>query len=405
MATEGTIAGAQRVRHWRDRLLATGLLFVAGVGAIFRSLFHAVETHVPLPAPLFAAMFLAYCVVVVVMIDALVLSRGPLRRPAWIRIFLVLFVAFLALWPFLAPAALDGRADRDDALDIGVRRLLAGDDPWSATTQLGNHISPLLGGLILALPFALVATSSLQTAFWVGTASWLGDKHYGTRLTGGIALLLVSSPVILNEIVFESDVWVLAVIMAIATLVARAAATFQRLPLLLATAAATGLVVSDRFVFLGLVIPIALLVRRAGGWRLATLWSVTCAGTAVLVYTVMIWLYPASIESIGANAEKAEVQALGQAGVAVGGLMVIVAIVGGLMARSTRGFLWAMALTMFTLPAWQAITLLISGSATTFNDYAVVSYSAPFLVLGLLALVLPSSVPIRRELSPTKSPR
>lgn len=65
-------------------------------------------------------------------------------------------------------------SDRDDALDVAVRRLAHLHNPYAARTNLGNPVSPLPGSLALAAPFVAAGRSAYQNLFWVGGFAVLG---------------------------------------------------------------------------------------------------------------------------------------------------------------------------------------------------------------------------------------
>lgn len=377
---------------WSEVALASVILFLASIGTIFRTLYASVHDVVGLPPAVFGALFGAYCLGIALAVNRLLLVNSSRVSPRAIRGFLILVVVGLAVWPLIAPTGIDGRADRDDALQIGTDRLIHGLDPWDGVTQLGNHISPLLGGLLLSMPFALVGFASLQAAFWGTVGAWLGDRYLGTRRIGALAVLLVTAPVILNEIAFESDLWVLGVVTAVAALLGHKATARGSASLLVASAVLMSLVVADRFTFIAVVAPTVLLVRFGGGGRAAMLWAGAWGAVTLLLYGLMVWRWPASLESIALNVGKSAAASAGASGLAMGIAVVALGLVGGLVARSVSGFMWVLTLTLAALPLAQGVFLLLEGSPTTFNDYRVVAYTAPALVLGLLALLVPRAV-------------
>jgi hypothetical protein len=90
------------------------------------------------------------------------------RAPTWVLPVLAaacvaaLVAAFVVGVPPAYGHALGVGSDRADALDVALAQLSQGRYPYTATTYLGNPISPLPGALLLAAPF-----------WWVtGNAAW-----------------------------------------------------------------------------------------------------------------------------------------------------------------------------------------------------------------------------------------
>ena len=380
----------EALRGWSNKqvAVASALVFCASIGMVLRTFADAITSRWPVPTWTLVLAFALYCVAVVVACNWIFFSPFRRIRSGLLQAWLVLLSLLVLLASILPPASLDARADRDDALDIGVRELLAGNDPWEATTQLGNHISPLLGGLILALPFVVILGSSVfQSVFWWVTATQLGSRLMGLRAISAIATLMLLSPVMINELVFQSDLWINAVILAIAFFWARQTTSkSQQIKHLAPSALLAALAFADRYIFLVLLIPAVAWIQETSVRGATKRWLATVASACVALYVFTFLWFPASLDSVLENAHKASSGSVPASGVLLAMLMVAVAAVASWKATTTSGYLWAMALSLAVLPAWRAVNLTIDGATTTINDYSVVSYSAAFLIFGLLAL-------------------
>lgn len=76
-------------------------------------------------------------------------------------------VAFVFAFPAFNAQVPGQGSDRDDALNVAVNALLAGQYPYDRTTYLGNPVTPLPGALLLATPFVLLGNAAYQAVFWL----------------------------------------------------------------------------------------------------------------------------------------------------------------------------------------------------------------------------------------------
>lgn len=116
------------------------------------------------------------------------------RAPSWVLPALVaaclgtLTAVFVVGVPAADDAILGVGSDRANALDVALTQLAAGHYPYTATTYLGNPITPLPGALLLAAPFRfLLGTAAWQNVVW--TALLLPVLNGGRRLQPGPTLV------------------------------------------------------------------------------------------------------------------------------------------------------------------------------------------------------------------------
>lgn len=374
----------------RDSTAAMALLLCAGLPVVYRPTGTELVARLGLPAWSLAIAFAVYCTMVVALCAWLTGHLVGRLATIVFRAIVLAGAAAVAVLSLASVATLDQRADRDEALEIGVRRLLSGDDPWATVTQLGGHISPLVGGLLLALPFVIMGSSAIQSVVWWVVGNAAAWKRVGPQATAIAVALLLSSPVMLNELVFHSDLWVNAAILALAFLWCRRdveeSATALRL---MPSALLAALAFADRFLFLVLLVPITVSLLRSERRSSALAWLAMCTGATAGLYAVMLVAFPGSIRSIIANAGSLDDVAIPHAGLLLAAATAAVALVSSLAASTTRGYLWAMALSLAAAPAGTAVLLLMGGAETTISDYRVASYGAAFLVVGVAALTWP----------------
>ncbi|GAA4901652.1 hypothetical protein [Actinomycetospora succinea] len=118
------------------------------------------------------------------------------RAPALVLPVLVtacvaaLVVAFVAGVPAAYGDALGVGSDRADALNVALSQLAQGHYPYTATTYLGNPITPLPGALLLAAPFWwITGNAAWQNLAWL--LLLLPLLHGGRRLRAGPTVLWV----------------------------------------------------------------------------------------------------------------------------------------------------------------------------------------------------------------------
>lgn len=142
--------------------------------------------------------------VAVLAVVEVALARWPRHAAGMLGVGWLL--AGLALWLFRAHyPEWNARVDRDEALDLAVRELLAGRPPYRAVTPLGNPVSPLPGSLSLAVPFVLLGSSAYQNWGWGALALWCAARRWGATATLLALLASFASPAFAQEWLFGGD--------------------------------------------------------------------------------------------------------------------------------------------------------------------------------------------------------
>ena len=202
---------------------------------------------------------------------------------------LALAIPFMTREPFWSPGS-----DRAEALEIGIHLLLSGRNPYEGVTSLGNTLSPMVGGMLLAAPL-VVLTGSL----WLYGPLWLaGFAAAITRVAGWRACataltLLAISPAIRLELVTRSDGWInAAALVVFGTWGHRAALEYDRFDRTLegpasprtwsylASAALFGYALAYRFTLSACAIPILVVIVRECTRSTAVRWIIICLASA-----------------------------------------------------------------------------------------------------------------------------
>lgn len=137
----------------------------------------------------------ASCVAAGLIIVAIATVLGRTASPtAFARPLLLvatlLVLLFALLFPISRSGLIGGGSDRVDALNVALRALLAGHQPYEQVTYLENRPTPLPGALLLALPFYLLGSSALQNLFWGPVLVALAPSMVGARRASVCFLLI-----------------------------------------------------------------------------------------------------------------------------------------------------------------------------------------------------------------------
>ena len=132
-------------------------------------------------------------------------------------IAMLLGLLFVLLYPISRSGLIGGGSDRADALNVALRALLAGNQPYHQLTYQGNPLTPLPGALLLAAPFYLLGSSALQNLFWAPVLVVLASSMVGSRRAGVCFLLMfiVLCPGSLQDFVTGGDYLVNVIYVAV----------------------------------------------------------------------------------------------------------------------------------------------------------------------------------------------
>lgn len=378
----------ERVWGRGDVVAAVFVLVFAGLGLAQRQMGLLIGS----------AALLAWSVVVVAVLGWLLMTAPGARVPVRVlQVLLVCGVVGLALANLLVPEAVDLRADRDDALDLASAELLAGRDPWAVSTHIHptHHPSPALGGVLLALPFAAVlGDSSWQNVAWVvlGLVLLVRAAGWAPATTG--AALIVASPTFWNEWIFQSDLLVLGLKFVIAVLWGLHAMTGPGRWDLVLSALLFGAVLADRFLFLAFAVLVAAVALRRVPWRRSIPWLAIAATTTVGLFLLPLAWAPSYADQMIRNVSKGS-EATGDdafwVGPLLGAAILLLAVVGGLLARRDVDIMTAASLICGVVVFWQVMLYSAAGDAPQFDGSLAVAYTPLMLVTGVAALVLPSA--------------
>lgn len=144
-----------------------------------------------------------------------IISVGSKLSSKDVILFGLIAVALLILFIALNPMARVNN-DRGEALNIAASELIRLRFPYSSKTHLGNRITPLPGGVLLALPFRLWGDVAYMNWFWLTV--WFALLAHSYRRTTLASLVLmgtvVASPSIIHEFVTGGDLFANSVAVA-----------------------------------------------------------------------------------------------------------------------------------------------------------------------------------------------
>ena len=114
-------------------------------------------------------------------------------------------LALLFVLTLIAHPHVDYGSDGDDAIELGAAALLRGENPYNCRTQLGNHLTPLPGWLILNMP-AVVFGAHVWCFLWLALYCRISSTF------ASIVLLVLASKSIIQGIDYAGNacavVWI-----------------------------------------------------------------------------------------------------------------------------------------------------------------------------------------------------
>jgi hypothetical protein len=163
-------------------------------------------------------------------------------------------------------------SDRENALQVACRALLAGKFPYTQLTFLHHPITPMPGALVLAMPFYLVHLTGLQNLFWLAVFLWGCFRLLGPNWVTAwyIYVFVIFNPCIMQDFVtggdfFANFVYVIAIFSLVIRLLITGAAGWEGWfwPILL------GITLSSRPIY-SLIYPCLLaFALQMRGWKVA----------------------------------------------------------------------------------------------------------------------------------------
>lgn len=284
-------------RVWRvsDAALAALAVFASGAGVIYflgDYLGGGVPRVEGLPAwPWSAWGYLVAVVAAVAIVWPLAMSATRFRLPSfWAAAVLTLAVSVILAYYTLLYPIWGGHqgSDSADALELGVRRLLDGLNPYGGVTYLGNPLSPMIGGFLLAAPFVILLGSvALQAIVWLYATILFVARVAGPSGAAAFSVLLFLSPSFRLALVTESDHLVIAAVLLLSGSVGFLASSRDGRRwqvLLVASGIVFSLAMADRFVYLPVAVPLAVLVWRTRPRARAVTWiAVVATSTLALI--------------------------------------------------------------------------------------------------------------------------
>jgi len=195
--------GYARMKPARRDLLFAAALFLASSGTV--------QQYLGLAGVAAYAVGLSLVVPLALRIALPWFERHVSERQALILAgvtFVVLVVVFAVVYPHANLHTQGHGSDRDDAANIGTRRLFHGEYPYAQPTYLGNMISQLPGAFILDAPFVAMGSSAYQNVFWIAALFvllrwWARDSRVALA---AMWLALALSPALLREYLNGGDV-------------------------------------------------------------------------------------------------------------------------------------------------------------------------------------------------------
>jgi hypothetical protein len=220
-------------------------------------------------------------------------ERAPPRatsRPL-LLIATLLGLLFVLLYPISRSGLIGGGSDRADALDVALRALLAGHQPYHQLTYRGNPVTPLPGALLLASPFYLLGSSALQNLFWAPVLVALAPSMVGSRRAGVgfLFLFIVFCPGSLQDFVTGGDYLVNVIYVAVSMHFVMLSIGDTRLGVRCLSYLLFAVSISSRAIYV-VEVPIltALIAQRRGLWRAMEFVLVT--GAAMLTINGPLFL-------------------------------------------------------------------------------------------------------------------
>jgi hypothetical protein len=375
-------------------LVAFGCLVVSSVPAVLylRSLHgDTSELGVMMPNRI-PALVIAFAVLSC-WLGLTIMGDGRFRWSDWAvhAMLALVLVGIIAWYLVFAPAWAPG-SDNADALERGAMQILNGQNPYWAVTKFGNTLSPMLGGILLALPFVVMFGSTylmiplLIFASVAGLYRWAGPRPALAALT-----VFASSVWTRLALPSQSDNWLTSAAVVAAGCFGYWAIRRRSVGWELLSAASYGVALSYRLLLWPTVLPLLVFFVRAFGWRRTWRWMLVAGLMAMFLIGLPFAFDPqAYVNGPWIHGlEKAGRSTLPYAGVIVAVVGVIGTVLASTRVRSLAGAWGASAASVGSVLAAVAITKFSLGPVDMISTYDTVAYTGTWLVFAVVALVLP----------------
>jgi len=342
------------------------------------------------------------------------------RAPSWVLPLLVaacvavLAGAFVVGVPRAYHDAMGVGSDRANALDVALTQIARGLYPYSATTYLGNPITPLPGALLLAAPFWWVTGSAAwQNVAWLFLLLPVLNRGWQLRPrpTALWMLTCFGTLEVLRQFLIGDDL-ISSAVPALAAVVWTLTAASDRSRWALAGAAIVlGVATCTRpHMILVLVVVVAGVGVAAGARRAAIVGG--CASLVWVALIVPFLLGGTARFSPGHVAAKVTGDRAVTVGIVVIGLgATALAVVALRVARpsSTEAVGWFCAAVLFAPSVLSLARRLILGPVMDL-DLTLGAAAVPFAVWAMASRVAPTPAPSDRSSNPvgparTRAPR
>ncbi len=214
-------------------------------------------------------------------------------RIAVVVVLLLYAIAFAILYPIADSGSVGGGTDRDDALNQATTRLLAGESPYLEPTYLGRPISPLPGGLILAIPWvSIFGSAAVQNLFWLAVFYLLLVRICRSEPMAALVFITLTagSTAVQHEIMTGGDLLANSVAVTVVVAVAGSGGKWPTGRRAWVLAVFAGLVFAWRAnFFFALPILAARMWRRTGRREAVTFCGVSLLTSAAVILPVWFW--------------------------------------------------------------------------------------------------------------------
>jgi hypothetical protein len=279
---------------------------------------------------------------------------------------------------------------------------LHGHHPYRATTYLGNEITPLPGAILLAIPFYVVASVSLENIFWLGVLLLVTHWFFRSRSTAIIYVLVLlgASAANLDDFVVGGDYIVNAiyVCIALATVMAVHKKNYS-VWLQIASEVFLGLAVDSRPVyFVALPLFFAYLLQRRS--RQVAIRAVAISGCVAVILPLSLYLYdPAHFAPLHLRHELDFLSPKYHAGLVLGLLGLLVSCIGFVIQLSRRRVYLLMGTALFVMLGLPGVLgwFVFPDALDAWFKLSLATPAALFLLLWLFAKYEKTGYTLRSE--------